>query len=120
MNFRDKVRKEKEASKEQTERLSLSTQAYKLFSEVKTPIQVAITLNLREPEARHFYLEYWNLQQLYNLNRIYQEIKENIYFFLELYRHTKAAGFDIPQVVRLLKVANNNLPAVEYRYQQLN
>jgi hypothetical protein len=50
MNFRDigaildKARKEKETSKEQTEKRSLSTQAYKLFSEGKNPAQVAIAL----------------------------------------------------------------------------
>jgi hypothetical protein len=34
--------------------LSLYTQAYKLFSESKTPFEVAITLNLRESEATKF------------------------------------------------------------------
>src|SRR5215211_1901453 len=115
----DKARKEKETSKEQIEKQSLSTQAYKLFSEGKTPMQVAITLNLREPEARQFYLEYWNLQHLYSLYRIYQEIKANIEYFVNLYRSAVAAGFNIQQVIRLLNIANNDLPAVENRCQQL-
>ena len=33
---------------------SLSTQAYKLFSEGKTPLEVSIELNLRESEATKF------------------------------------------------------------------
>ena len=36
---------------EQQQHLSLSAQAYKLFSDRKTPIEVAIELNLRESEA---------------------------------------------------------------------
>jgi transposase len=36
---------------------SLSAQAYKLFSEDKTPLEVAIALNLRESEATKFYKE---------------------------------------------------------------
>jgi hypothetical protein len=35
--------------------LSLAAQAYKLFSEGKTPLEVAVTLNLRESEATKFY-----------------------------------------------------------------
>jgi hypothetical protein len=99
--------------------LSISSQAYKLFSEGKTPIQVAITLNLREPEARQFYLEYWNLQHLYSLHEIYQEIKTNIRHFLNLYKSAVAAGFNVQQVIRLLNIANNDLPAVENRCYQL-
>ena len=38
---------------------SLSAQAYALFLEGKTPIQVAIELNLREAEATKSYKEHW-------------------------------------------------------------
>jgi hypothetical protein len=46
-------------------------QAYKLFSNRKTPLEVAIALNLRESEATKFYKEYWKLKQLHNLNIVY-------------------------------------------------
>jgi hypothetical protein len=41
-------------SEKNQERLSLSSQAYKLFSEGKTALEVAIALNLRESEATKF------------------------------------------------------------------
>jgi DNA-binding CsgD family transcriptional regulator len=44
-----------------------ATQAYKLFSEGKKPVEVAIQLNLSEKEATRFYTEYWRLKRLYNL-----------------------------------------------------
>ena len=44
--------------KEEQQHLSLAAQAYKLFLEGKTPIEVAIELNLRESEATEFYREY--------------------------------------------------------------
>ena len=68
------------------EHLSLSSQAYKLFSERTTPLEVAIELNLRESEATKFYKEYWKLKQLHNLNMVYEEIKGDIEPFLRLYR----------------------------------
>lgn len=70
MSFRDigailnKAIEEKEASKEQAEKMSQSTQAYKLFSEGKSPIQVSIALNIQEPEVAKFHIEYWKLYQL--------------------------------------------------------
>jgi hypothetical protein len=82
---------EKNQNQEQ-EHLSLSTQAYKLFSERKTPLEVAIALNLRESEATKFYKEYWKLKQLHNLMIVYEEIKGDIEPFLKLYRLSKAKG----------------------------
>ena len=43
-----------DVEKNQEQQLSLSTQAYKLFSEGKTPLKVSIALNLRESEATKF------------------------------------------------------------------
>ena len=92
MSFRDigaikkKAEEEKEASKEQAEKVSQSTQAYKLFSEGKSPVQVAIALNLQEPEVAKFYVEYWRLVQYHSLSRIYEEIKDGIGYFVRLYR----------------------------------
>ena len=42
-----------------------STQAYKLFSEGKKPVEVAIQLSLSEKEATRYYTEYWRLKRLY-------------------------------------------------------
>jgi hypothetical protein len=44
--------------------MSVSSRAYKLFSKHKSPIEVAIALNIRQPEAVQFYKEYFNLQDL--------------------------------------------------------
>ena len=106
-------------NQEQQRRLSLSTQAYKLFSEDKTPIEVSIELNLRESEATKFCREYWKLKQLYNLNMVYEEIKDDIEPFLKLYKLAKAKRMDVQQVINLLKIANNNLPEIEWRYERL-
>jgi transposase len=47
----DNISSEKNQNQEQQQHLSLSAQAYKLFSERKIPLEVAIALNLRESEA---------------------------------------------------------------------
>jgi hypothetical protein len=105
--------------KNQQQHLSLSTQAYKHFSNGKTPLDVAIELDLRESEATKFYKEYWKLKQLHNLSMVYEETKGDIEPFLNLYRLSKAAGMSLQQVVHLLKIANNSLPEIELRYERL-
>jgi hypothetical protein len=124
MSFRDigvilnTAIEDKETSKEQAEKMSQSTQAYKLFSEGKSPVQVAIALNIREPEVARFYVEYWNLVQHHSLSRIYEEIKDDIGYFVRLYRLAKVARMSVPQVVKVLEIANNDLPVVEHRYER--
>jgi hypothetical protein len=99
--------------------VSQSTQAYKLFSEGKSPVQVAIALNIREPEVARFYIEYWKLVQRHSLSRIYEEIKDDIGSFVKLYRLAKVERMGVAQVVNLLKIANNDLPLVEHKYERL-
>ena len=85
MSFRDigtvlkKEEKEKERKKRQLDNnsstysdspqndMSLSTQAYKLFSQGKTPIGVATELDLSEKKVTKYYKEYWKLKGLYKL-----------------------------------------------------
>jgi hypothetical protein len=110
---------EKNQNQEQQQHLSLAAQAYKLFSEHRTPIEVAIALNLRESEATKFYKEYWKLKQLHNLNMVYEETKGDIEPFLRLYRLSKAKGIGVKQVVDILKIAKDDLPSIEERFKRL-
>src|SRR5918999_352675 len=110
---------EKNQNQEQEQRLSLAAQAYKLFSERKTPLEVAIALNLRESEATKVYKEYWKLKQLNNLNMVYEELKGDIKPFLKLYKLAKAKGMGVKQAVNLLAIANNDLSALEKRFKRL-
>jgi transposase len=110
---------EESKEQEQQQHLSLSAQAYKLFSDRKTPLEVAIALNLGESEATKFYREYWKLKQLLNLNTVYEELKGDIEPFLKLYRLSKVKGMGVKQVVNLLTIAGEDLPALEKRIKRL-
>ncbi|HET7283501.1 MAG TPA: hypothetical protein VFI70_02350 [Nitrososphaeraceae archaeon] len=107
MSFRDigvilnKAMEEKETSKEQADKVTKSTQAYKLFSEGKTREEVAIALNLRQTQVTEFYTEHWKLKGLYMLNQIYEEIQGDIGSFVNVYRLAKTAGMNVPHVNRL-------------------
>jgi DNA-binding Lrp family transcriptional regulator len=81
MSFRDigsivdKAEEEKEAKEGQAQQTYMSTQAYKLFSEAKTLVQVAINLNLRENEVTQYYREYCTLTGLTLLMRFIKKLK---------------------------------------------
>ena len=111
----DKKVKETELSQS----TSVSSQAFNLFLQGKTPLRVAIILNLKEPEVHEFYRQYLSLQQLHDLYQVYEKIKDDIWSFVELYRLIEAAGMDLKHVKRLLEVANNELPKVEATYKNL-
>jgi chromosome segregation ATPase len=76
-------------------------------------------LKIRTPQAIIFCREYWDLVRLGNLNQIYREINHDIWYFVELHRLAKAGGFRVEQVVRLLRIANNDLPLVDCKYESL-
>ena len=137
ISFRDigtvlKKEEEKERQKKQLENnttnidsnnnqrgMSLSAQAYELFSQGKNPIQVAIELNLRESQVTRYYKEYWKLKGLYKLNLVHEEIKDGILYFLKLYTSSKAAKMSANHVMKLLEIANNNLPALKDKFEKL-
>jgi hypothetical protein len=65
---------------------------------------------------------------MHDLNIVYEELKGDIIPFLKLYRSARSAGMNEEHVVNLLRIANddnvnnnrnNNLRAVEHRYNKL-
>jgi predicted transcriptional regulator len=99
--------------------LSPATQAYRLFSQEKTLVDVAVSLNLTQPEVTQFYKEYWDLMKLQCLNKIYEDLGEDIGAFLKLYALCNSGGFDKKHVIELLRMAVDNLQGFEYRYKLL-
>jgi hypothetical protein len=82
--------------------LSDSSQAYKMFEAGSSPIQVAIALNLRANQVSEYYREYWDLNGLYQLNQMYEELGNDIWSISELNRRAKAEGLTPQQVSRIL------------------
>jgi uncharacterized membrane protein len=73
---------------------SKTTQAIKLFSELKTPVEVAIELDLPADQVRAIYREYWELESMYGLAQIYEEAKYDIHDLLRLHKIAKDLGME--------------------------
>ena len=78
--------KEEEARRQKHKQQEISSQAYQLFSEGKTPIEVATILNLPASKVSKLYREYWDLKGLHQLNIIYKETNGKLWPFLKVYK----------------------------------
>jgi DNA-directed RNA polymerase specialized sigma subunit len=105
--------------KERQEHKTTAVQAYELFYKGKTPLEVAIILNIGEAQATAYYWQYLKLVQLDDITEIYQELGSGIWDFVKLCKEAKAAKMGVSQVISLLRIANNNLPSVQRRCEEL-
>jgi hypothetical protein len=89
-----------------------------LFEQAKTPVQVAIKLDIETEEADRLYREYWRLSGLHKLNEIYAKLKDNIFSFVKLYQLTKKEGMTPHQVIDVLKIAEE-IPNLQAERQHI-
>ena len=112
------VNKAKE-EKERQEHKSLFVQAYELFSKGNTTLKVAIKLNLGQAQVAQYYMEYLKLRELDDIINPYLEFKDDISYFVNLCNAAKEAKMIVPQVVKLLKLANNDIQSINRKCQDL-
>jgi DNA-binding CsgD family transcriptional regulator len=106
--------------KHQQQLQEVSAKAYELFNEKKSPVEVAIILNLREPQVTKYNREYWKLKGLNKLNIMHKETNGNTWPLWKLYKELiKKRGMSIAQVVNVVDIAINKLPHMESLYKQL-
>jgi hypothetical protein len=99
---------------------SKTTQAIKLFSEFKSPIDVIIALDLPANEVLAIYQEFWGLEDMHRLGQIYEEAKYDLHDMLRLYRIVKDLGMEKKDIINVLDlVKNNQLQTLQLKAQHL-
>jgi hypothetical protein len=99
---------------------SIETRAIYLFSIGKTPLEIAIELNMPATEVHDLQEEFWALNQLHELAFAYSEIKNFLPSFLKLFQSLKEFGMlNEESLSNFLKYAGHDLPDLTYRMQQL-
>lgn len=131
MSFRDigaiikKVKSETDRERGQLEdddikSKSKTTQAIKLFSELGTPVEVAIALDLPADQVQAIYLDYWKLDGMYTLAQIYDEAKYDLHDLLALHRIAKDRGVEKQDIINALEfVKYNQLPTLQAKAKSL-
>jgi DNA-binding CsgD family transcriptional regulator len=117
---KEEEKKNNAVTNNQKQRQELSSRAYDLFSQGKTPVQVAIALNLTEPKVSKMYRGYLKLRRQDILNSIHKETNGKLGIFLKLYqRLVKKRRMSIEQVVNVVEIAIHKLPYMETLYRQI-
>jgi hypothetical protein len=99
--------------------LSLSSQAYKLFYEGKTNVEVAIKLDLPQVQVTQFRLEYWRLQNQDKFESLYTVTKGRVSSLWKLYRELVIdRGMSIEAVANVVDIDLNKLPEMERLLEQ--
>ena len=98
---------------------TLSSRAYELFSKNTTPLQVAIALGLKSEEALRYHQEYFMLLGCTEFTKVYLQIKDNPWAYVNLVKLALNSGMGDDEVVELLKIANGHLPRVRLEYDRL-
>ena len=66
------------------ESTSISSRAFELYVQQKTPVEVAIALNLEAEKAINYYHQYFMLLGITEFTRAYLQVKDNPWPFVDL------------------------------------
>jgi DNA repair exonuclease SbcCD ATPase subunit len=101
------------------ETTSISSRAFELYVQQRTPVQVAIALNLEAEKAINYYHQYFMLLGITEFTKAYLQVKENPWPFVDLAKLVQNAKVGEGEVMELLKIANGYLPRVRLEYDRL-
>ena len=93
------------ASYKKKKKLSKVAQALELLSKNKTPIEVAIELDVDPKDVEKIYLNYLGLNGLHKLVNIHQELGNYLQDFIGFYWSFREAGADNKKIKEILDVA---------------
>jgi hypothetical protein len=98
---------------------SISSRIFELYSQDKTPLDVAITLGLKSEEALRYHQEYFMLLGCTEFTKVYLQIKDNPWAYVNLVKLALNSRMSDNEVEELLKIANGHLPRVTLEYDRL-
>ena len=101
------------------ETTSISSRAFELYVQQKTPVEVAIALNLEAEKAINYYHQYFMLLGITEFTKAYLQVKDNPWPFVDLVKLTQNSRMKDGEVVELLKIANGYLPRVRLEYDRV-
>ena len=99
---------------------SKNTQAIKLFSEGKTPVDVVIGLDLPADEVREIYRQFLELKNMHKLVEVYDEMQNYLPSLLELFRIIESRGINKNDIIDVLMLINTGqLPYLQKKVANL-
>jgi hypothetical protein len=101
------------------ESTSIHSRAFELFSKDKTPLEVAITLNLEAETTIKYHQQYYMLLGCTEFTKVYLQIKDNPWPYVNLVKLAKNSGMSDDKVIELLEIAKGHLPRVRLEHDRI-
>jgi hypothetical protein len=101
------------------ESTSIHSRAFELYVHQKSPIEVAIELNLEAEKAIDYYHEYFMLLGITEFTRAYLQVKDILWSFVNFVNLVQKARIGEGEVLELLRIANGYLPRVRLEYDRI-
>ena len=91
-----------------------------MFSEGKSPVEVAIALDQPGDRIRAMYREFWDLTGRYKLAQIYDEARYNLSNLFKLHKIVKDLGMGEKEIIKVLELAKyDELQNLQWKVQYL-
>ena len=104
----NKIKKEQENNQSsKIKKLSKSSEAYELFLKRRTPVQVAIDLDINFEKVRRYWTEFLQLNKMKKLHNIYIENEFNLDYLFRIYYFMLRNKIDIKNMESVLRIAFN-------------
>ena len=91
----------------QIKKLSLSSQAFKLFSEDKKPTEVAIMLDIQYEKVSKFWYQFLKLEKKFDCYEFYEVCQYDLPSFLSINNFMKRNNVSGKDIVNVLRAAND-------------
>jgi len=105
---------------EDTKPKSPESWAFKMFSEGKSPVEVAIALDEPGDRVRAIYREYWELTGRYKLGQIYDEARYNLSNLSKLHKIVNDLGLGEKEIIKVSELAKyNELQNLQWKVEYL-
>lgn len=99
-----------------TKKPSISSQAFKLFSDGKTQVQVAIDLDLDYEKVRKYWTEFLRLNNMKKLYEIFEETEFKLKYIFKIYYFILRNKIDFKEIESVLKYADDIIGLNKYLY----
>jgi hypothetical protein len=99
---------------------SPEAKAFKMFSEGKSPVEVAIALDQPGDRVRAMHREYWDLSGRHELAQLYDEARYNLSNLLKLHKIVNDLELGEKEIMKVLELAKHNeLELLQWKVEYL-
>jgi hypothetical protein len=97
---------------------TIESQALKLFSDGKTPTEVAIKLRISAADTLRLYKDYWKLEGYLTLVKVEAQLGEDLPSLLKLFKKMKNEGMTLEDIIDISR-AHRRIPYLKDHLREL-